>query len=389
MLKIIFVFNLVSFLGLAPLGIEPKQYALAEQYAVVVLLESHVINTPVIHRKYLPVVLYLQFQLGPNIQSNHIQEPMQPFLAAVQYHHIVHIPVVVFHSQILLDEVIQVGQVQVCQVLACEVSNGQSLIAAVAVNNRVQQPEHVRIGYGVADYPFQRSMIYIVIELAYVDFQTIPCPHPVRHQCPVHILHALVDSTPLDTGIGLLDEDMLPVLPQNVNHIVVNDSVWKERCNHKHPFLWVVNRADFVRTSLIGLVVQHLPQFLQPLRDVFIELTDFFSVFLTFLGVVLCLNKPVRVIEKVIDTFEHRSLAIHQLSRALHIDIARHPVGIVYVVKPVGVAVPQLLGKIAVVPLAQIRVFNLLTHTDSTLAFFYQLPAVASSPCEVRSVGVC
>lgn len=387
-LKIIFVFNLVFFLGLAPFGVEPHQYALAEQYAVVVLLEAHVINTSCINRKYLPVVLNLQFQFGTKIQSNHIQEPVQSFLAAVQYHHIVHIPVVVFHAQHFLDEVIQVGQVQVRQVLACEVSNRQALIAAVAVNNRVQQPEHIGIGNGVADYPFQRCVIHVVIELADVYFQTIPRPHSVKHQGPVNILHALVDSAPLDTGIGVLNEDMLPVLPKNHNHIVVNDSVREERCYHQHPLLGVVNCACPVLARNIGLVVQHLPQLLQPLRDVFIELTDFLTILFAFLGIVLSHTKPLRIIEKVVEVFELCALALCQLPRTLHIDIGRHPVGIVYVFEAMGVTVPQPLGEIAIVPLAQIRAFNLLTHTDSTLAFFYQLPAVASSSCEVWSVGV-
>lgn len=388
-LKIIFIVKAVFLLGLAPLGIEPHQYALAEQYAVVVLLEPNVINTPRVHRKYLPIRFNLQFQLGSHIQTNHIQKPMQSSLAAIQYHHIVHIPVVVFHSQHFLDEVIQIGQVQVRQVLAREVSNGQSLIAAVAVNNRVQQPKHIGVGNRVTDYPLQRCVIHIVIELADINFQTVPRALPVSHQGPVYILHALVDSAPLDTGIGVLNEDMLPVLPQNINHNVVNDSVRKERCYHKHALLGVLYRADSVLTRNIGLVVQQLPQHLHIIREVFVEHTDFLTILFAFLSVVLRLAQAVGVIEKMVEVFELRALALHQLPRALHIDICRHPVGIVYVVAPVGVTIPQSLGKCAIVPLAQIRAFNLLTHTDSTLAFFYQLPAVADSPCEVRSVGVC
>ena len=388
-LKIIFISDLVLILGLAPLGVEPQQNALAEQNTVVVLLESHVINTSRINRKYLPVRFNLQFQFRSHIQTNHIQEPVQSFLAAIQYHHIVHIPVVVFHAQNLLDEVIQVGQVQVRQVLACEVSDRQTLIAAVAVNNGVQQPEHIGIGNGVADYPFQRCVIHVVIELADVYLKTVPRPHSVKHQGPVYIFHALVDSAPLDTGIGVLNEDMLPVLPKNHYHIVVNDSVRKERCNHKHPFLGVVNRANSVLTWNIGLVVQHLPQLLLLIRDMFIERTDFLTILFAFLRVVRCLAQPLRIIEKVVEPFELCALALYQLPRALHIDICRHPVGIVYVLEAMGIAPPQPPGEIAIVPLAQIRAFNLLTHTDSTLAFFYQLPAVASSSCEVWSVGVC
>lgn len=120
----------------------------------------------------------------------------------------------------------------------------------------------------------------------------------------------------------------------------------------------------------------------------FVELTDFLTILFAFLGIVLSDTKPLRIIEKVVEVFELCALALCQLPCPLHIDIGRHPVGIVYVFEAMGVTVPQPLGEIAIVPLAQIRAFNLLTHTDSTLAFFYQLPAVASSSCEVWSVGV-
>ena len=223
-------------------------------------------------------------------------------------------------------------------------------------------------------------MIHVVIELTDVNFQTIPCPHSVYHQGSVHILHALVDSSALDTGIGVFNENVRPMRPQNLNHIVVNDSVWEEWRNHQHPFLGIVDYSCPVLAWNVGLVVQHLPQLLQPLRDVFIELTDFITILFAFLGIVLCPHQPFTIIEQVIEIFELCALAHYQLSGALHVDVSRLSVRIVYVVKPMGIAPPHFLGENAFVPLAQIRVFNLLTHTDSTLAFFYQLPAVARQP---------
>ena len=375
MLEVILALNAVLVSRSNPFLVEPHQNALAEQYAVVVLLESHVVKPPCVHWKDLPVGLDLQFQLSSHIKPDGIQEPVQPLLTAVQYHYVIHIPVVVPNSQLLFQPVIHIGQVQVGQILAREVSDWQAFILAVAVNNSVQQPQHLGIGNGVADYLFERSVIYIVVELADVNFQTVPCPLPVQHHCSVYVLHQLVDSTPLYTGIGVLNEDVLPVLSQNINHNVVNDSVWKERSYEQRPLFRVVDYPNRVLTRNIGLVVQDFPQPLQPFRDIVVEITDLPPVPFAFLSVVLCPCQRLAVIYQVIKVAELLSLATFQLASPLHIEPSWLSVGVIYELAPVGIAPPNLLFPDVIVPLAQIRVFKLLTHTDSTFSFFYQLPA--------------
>lgn len=59
---IVNVFDLVSLLHLVKFLIEPHKYALSEQDTVVILFETHIVNTTIIDREDLPVRFYLQFQ---------------------------------------------------------------------------------------------------------------------------------------------------------------------------------------------------------------------------------------------------------------------------------------------------------------------------------------
>lgn len=66
-LNVVFVFDLIFLACLFQLFVESQQNALSEQYAVVILLETHVVNTPIINREYLPVRFDLHFQLSTQI----------------------------------------------------------------------------------------------------------------------------------------------------------------------------------------------------------------------------------------------------------------------------------------------------------------------------------
>jgi hypothetical protein len=107
-LKIILILDEVFFLHTVPFLVEPQQDALSEQYAVVVLPETNVVNASVIHREYLPVRFYLQLQLGACEQADHVQKPMQPFLAAIQHHHVIHIPIIILDAKHFFNEVVKV-----------------------------------------------------------------------------------------------------------------------------------------------------------------------------------------------------------------------------------------------------------------------------------------
>ncbi len=219
-------------------------------------------------------------------------------------------------------------------------------------------------------------MIHVVVELADVDFQAVPRSRPVQYQRLVHILHALVEAATLDASIGVLDEDMPPVLPEHLDNHMVDDPVREERGYHQPSFLRLQNPAYLVLSGNVGLVIDHLPQLLQPLRDMFVELTDFITVFLAFLGLVLCLRQRVGIIEQMVEVSHLLCSRNGELSSPFHIEHLRLHVRVIYVLLTMGIAIRQRLCIEVSVPLAQIRAFNIFTHTDSTFSFFYQLSAV-------------
>lgn len=48
---------------------------------------------------------------------------------------------------------VEIGQVEVSQVLTCEVADRQSLFLTVTIYYLIQQPQHLLIGNRVADNP--------------------------------------------------------------------------------------------------------------------------------------------------------------------------------------------------------------------------------------------
>lgn len=72
---IVNVFDLVSLLHLVKFLIEPHKDALSEQDTVVILFETHIVNTTIIDREDLPVRFYLQFQF--RCQVNPIMSSMK------------------------------------------------------------------------------------------------------------------------------------------------------------------------------------------------------------------------------------------------------------------------------------------------------------------------
>ena len=120
-----------------------------------VLLESHIVYTPIINRENLPVRFDLHFQLSTQIEAEHIQDVVQPFLACTQHYNIIHVAEIVGDTQNLLYPMIEVGQVEVGQILTCEVAYWQSLCLTVTINYLIQQPQHLIIRNSIADDLFQ------------------------------------------------------------------------------------------------------------------------------------------------------------------------------------------------------------------------------------------
>ena len=110
-LNIILTLDVVFLPCLFQLLIEPQQDPLSQEYSVVILLEAYKVDPSIINWEYLPVMLDLHFQLSTQVKRKRIQHIVQSRLAPCQHHYIIHVPVVVFHAQILLNPVVEVCQV--------------------------------------------------------------------------------------------------------------------------------------------------------------------------------------------------------------------------------------------------------------------------------------
>lgn len=168
-LDVFFVFDLVLHACLFHFLVESHQYALPEQYTVVILLESHVVYTTIINREYLPILFDLQLQLSTQVQAEHIQDAVQLFLAFSKHHNVIHVSEIVGYSQVFLNPMIKVGQIEVGQILTCEVADRQSLFLTVTINYLIQQPQYLLIRYRYSDNAFQYRVINIIIELSNVN----------------------------------------------------------------------------------------------------------------------------------------------------------------------------------------------------------------------------
>ena len=221
-----------------------------------ILLKAHIVYTTIIHWIDLPVRFNLQFQLSTQVESKLIQDLVQPFLAAIQYHNIIHIPVVVFQAQLLLCPVIKVCQVEISQVLACEIAYRQTFAFTVTVYYLIQQPQHLFICYRVAYDLFQYRVIHVIKILSYVYLKTVTCTTWIRYQSFVHSLHTACSATPLDTGVCVATELCCPVLPQNQDDTVVYDPIWIERCNRDRSLLWIIDLLKPVLSWSVRFISQ-------------------------------------------------------------------------------------------------------------------------------------
>ena len=132
-------------------------------------------------------------------------------------------------------------------------------------------------------------MVYVVVELANVSLKTKASPFLISHQCATHIKHTLVYSTTFNASIGILNEQVHPMLTQHVNHAMMNDSVGKEWRNHQFTLFRVVNLSFLVFAWYIRFISQHFIQLIQSLTDIVVKFVNLCSLTFSTLCVVLSL----------------------------------------------------------------------------------------------------
>ena len=157
-------------------------------------------------------------------------------------------------------------------------------------------------------------MIHIVIELSNVDLQAVSRTSPISYQCTMHIFHALVNDTPLDTGVCIACEYMIPVLTQDVDNTVMDNPIRIERSNHYHPLFRLIDNLYTILTRLVGLIPQHIVEVGQVIVQVIIETLDLSAITLSFLGVILRTDDIGVLIEQGVNVSEFLSWRNEYLS---------------------------------------------------------------------------
>ena len=94
----------------------------------------------------------------------------------------------------------------------------------------------------------------------------------------MHIFHALVNATPLDTGVCIACEYMIPVLTQDVDNTVMDNPIRIERSNHYHPLFRLIDNLYTILTRLVGLIPQHIVEVGQVIVQVIIETLDLSAI---------------------------------------------------------------------------------------------------------------
>lgn len=98
------------------------------------------VNAAGIDGEYLVVIFDLEFQPAAQVLSYLSKDGVEAWLVWRQDHQIIRIPEVIFHSQDLLDVVIEAGEVEIREILAEVVADRQADGAVDYFVQKIQQP---------------------------------------------------------------------------------------------------------------------------------------------------------------------------------------------------------------------------------------------------------
>lgn len=120
----------------------------------------------------------------------------------------------------------------------------------------------------------------------------------------MHILHTLVNATPLDTGVSITCEYVIPVPTQYIDNTVMDYPVRIERSYHYHPLFRLIDNLDTIFTWLVCLIPQHIVEVCQVFVQVIVETLYLCAIALAFLGVVLRTDDIGVLIEQRVNVSE-------------------------------------------------------------------------------------
>lgn len=199
--------------------------------------------------------------LQPQLQILHVfpylrKKPVQFLLTRSKKHHVVSIAKVIPYLLHLLYPMIEVGQIQVGEILGEIVADRHSF---GTVDDLVQEPERIPALNLLPDDGLEYVMVNGRVELAHVYLQAVPGPFPVLHRLS-DLAHGTVYSPLLDTAVRICGEYRYPYRFEDIHDGMMDDPVGIVRQLEDLPFFRVMYGEGPVFRVMKRTGTQHLMQ---------------------------------------------------------------------------------------------------------------------------------
>lgn len=121
-------------------------------------------------RENLVIFFHLELEIF-QIFFDLAEQGMKHRFACCQDHDVISISVIIFYCLLLFDPVIEIGKVEVGQVLAQIVADRKP---GRTVNDLVQKPQQIRVLELLPDQFLHYIVIDARVEFLYIEFETVP-----------------------------------------------------------------------------------------------------------------------------------------------------------------------------------------------------------------------
>lgn len=146
---------------------------------------------------------------------------MQECFVSVEKYHIIGIPEVIFHPDLLFDLMVEICEIQVGEILAQIIPDGHTVRA---VDDLIEQGQCIRAFYLAADDLFEYIMVDAGIEFPNVYFQAISAVFSVLNRL-IYLFHTAGYPTAFDARKRVCGENRKPNRFQHIHDRVVQNPI--------------------------------------------------------------------------------------------------------------------------------------------------------------------
>jgi hypothetical protein len=195
------------------------------------------------------------------------------FFARMKKYEIVGIPYVSDDFQFVLNKLIQLIQINICEQLRGKVAQRQA--RRIAVNYILQQSHELVIVHSFFENIQKNRMIYRIKKLSYIQFQNPQNARVVVRQFEPKLVEALnccVSAFIFSGRPGIKNKELIPYW---LNYPV--DGVMEQPVANRSfvnmTALWIVNEKRKISTMIVGPIFQVLMQLENVIFEVYLEIS--------------------------------------------------------------------------------------------------------------------